>query len=335
MRLSVLAFLLTVSVPCLARQESDELLAAFQARLEAGESIEPLCESLEEVESGILKELNQQLGKTWPVISERYYSALQAAAKQGSGGDRQATRSRVRELQEDFMQVYRMGEGPMKPLLKSRSMPAVKELRKLLAPTPDELIAAGPPELAALRDAAHKLARFRDAGLEAEISSIPSDSLESLQAREKELANEASGLPRDGLRILEKNREIAEKDQVPTDEARGIEECNLWRLYVGLNAMVLDPKLCDACRDHSKDMAEKGFFAHNSPVPGKTTPWDRASNFGTTSSGENIYMGSKNPSSANHGWFYSPGHHKNMFNPGQKRIGLGRHNGHWTQMFGR
>src|SRR5690606_12591062 len=129
----------------------------------------------------------------------------------------------------------------------------------------------------------------------------------------------ASQLPKDGLRILEKNRRIAGKDEVPADEAKGVEECNLLRLYVGLDALTLDPKLCDASRDHSKDMAEKGFFAHESPVPGKKSPWDRARNFGTSASGENIYAGSTDPHAANMGWFHSPGHHKNMFGAGHKR----------------
>lgn len=335
MRTLLLAALFACASPGFAGQESDELLAAFQARLEASQSVEPLCESLKEVEGSVLKELNQQLGKTWLVISGRYYSALESAAKQRAGGEANIRHGRIRELQEDFMQVYRMGEGPMKPLLKTRSMPAVKELRKLLAPSPDELVTAGPPELTSLRDAARKLGRFRDAGLDAEISSIPSDSIESLKVREQQLAAKAGGIPREGLRILEKNRSIADKAGVPADEVRGIEECNLWRLYVGLNALVLDPKLCDASRDHSKDMAEKKFFAHDSPVPGKKTPWNRAANFDTTASGENIYMGSQDPGAANRGWFYSPGHHKNMFKPGQQRIGLGRHGSHWTQMFGR
>ncbi|MCF7675877.1 MAG: CAP domain-containing protein, partial [Akkermansiaceae bacterium] len=116
---------------------------------------------------------------------------------------------------------------------------------------------------------------------------------------------------------------------------RGIEESNEWRMLVGLNGLVIDPKLCGGARDHSKDMQEKGFFAHDSPVPGKKTPWDRAKNFGTSASGENIFMGSGDPHGANQGWFYSPGHHKNMFNPGQLRIGLGNAGSHWTQMFGR
>lgn len=335
MKALVLASLLATACQAVAGQASDELLAVFQGHLESGESLDSFCESLEDIDGSVLKDLNQQLDKTWPIVSNRYFSALESATKQGAGGDRSTSSSSVRKLRADFLKVYTMGEGPMKPLLKKTSMPAVKELRKLLAPTADELVAAGPPELAALRDATLKLGTFRDASLNAEISTTPSDSIESMQAREKELAEVAGGLPRAGLKILAKNRKITEKEEIPEDEAGGIEECNLWRLYVGLNALVLDPALCETSRDHSKDMAEKKFFAHDSPVKGKATPWARAANFDTTASGENIYMGSTSPAAANKGWFFSPGHHKNMFNAGQQRIGLGRFGRHWTQMFGR
>ncbi|NIP94792.1 MAG: CAP domain-containing protein, partial [Akkermansiaceae bacterium] len=94
------------------------------------------------------------------------------------------------------------------------------------------------------------------------------------------------------------------------------------RLLVGLPALELDPKLCEASRGHSEDMSKLGFFSHTSPVPGKATPSDRARRAGTSGGAENIYTGSRNPEAANKGWFYSPGHHKNMFNPGYRRIGL-------------
>ncbi len=81
-------------------------------------------------------------------------------------------------------------------------------------------------------------------------------------------------------------------------------------------------------------MKEKGFFAHDSPVPGKATPWARAKLAGTSASAENIYSGGSDPKGANRGWFFSPGHHKNMFG-GHQRIGLGHYGGRWTQMFGR
>jgi uncharacterized protein YkwD len=331
----LLAACLLLPATVCAQKVVDELLATFQSRLEEGADIDDLCESLEALESADQKALIVQLERTWPGVRDRYLSAFAAAAKPGAGGARAETQKRIRQLRADFMQVYALDEGPMKPKLKEVSKPAVDELRKLLSPTPDELLAVATPVLKLQRDAARKLAVFRDAALDAALSTTPSDSRETLAAAEEKVAAEAGGLPRDGLKILEKNRKIAEDEAVPTEEAKGIEECNLFRLYVGLNALVLDPKLCEASRDHSKDMAEQRFFAHESPVPGKKTPWDRAANFGTTASGENIYAGSARSHDANMGWFYSPGHHKNMFSPGQVRIGLGQHGSHWTQMFGR
>jgi uncharacterized protein YkwD len=329
-----LAAVLLVSPSARGQAVVDELLANFQSRLEQGEEIDDLCGSLESLQSADQKALIAQLEKTWPGVRDRYLSAFAAAAKQGAGGDRNLAQRRIRELRSEFMRVYAMEEGPMKPALKQISKPAVDELRKLLSPTPDELLATAAPVLKMQRDAARKLARFRDAALDAALSTTPSDSRAQLAAAEAKVATDAGGLPRDGLKILEKNRKIAEDEAVPAEEARGIEDCNLMRLYVGLGALVLDPKLCEASRDHSKDMAEQKFFAHESPVPGKKTPWDRAARAGTTASGENIYAGSTDSHAANLGWFYSPGHHKNMFSPGQRRIGLGQHGSHWTQMFG-
>jgi uncharacterized protein YkwD len=327
---------ISLLVPMAARGQVavNELLANFQSRLEQGQEIDELCESLETLESADQKALITELEKTWPGVRDRYLAAFAAASKQGAGGSRTESQRRIRELRGGFMAVYALEEGPMKPKLKEVSKPAVDELRKLLSPTPDELLLIAPPVLKMQRDAARKLAQFRDAALDAALSTTPANSREQLAAAEAKVAAEAGGLPRDGLKILEKNRKIVEDEAIPAEEARGIEECNLMRLYVGLNALELDPKLCEASRDHSKDMAEQKFFAHESPVAGKKTPWDRAAKAGTTASGENIYAGSADSHSANMGWFYSPGHHKNMFSPGQRRIGLGQHGSHWTQMFG-
>ncbi|MCH7225452.1 CAP domain-containing protein [Haloferula sp. A504] len=323
-----------LAVPAAANLASDELLAAFQTRLERGESIDPICESLEDKDGDTLKALLADLNKAWPGVRDRYLKTLEdeAASVVGGGND---SRKRIRDLREEFLRIRNLDEAPMKPLLKSKSMPAVEELRQMLAPSAGEIVAKLPPATTKLRQAATQLARFRDAALDADYSATPSDSVEQLAAAEARIAAETGDLPRDGLRILEKNRRTAEDTGVPEDEARGVEEANLWRLLVGLNALEIDPKLCEAARDHSKDMAEQGFFAHESPVPGKATPWDRARNFGTTASGENIYAGSTQPESANKGWFFSPGHHKNLFGANHTRIGLGRHGSHWTQLFGK
>lgn len=120
-----------------------------------------------------------------------------------------------------------------------------------------------------------------------------------------------------------------------TGECDGIDRCNRLRMVLGLNPLAVDFKLVEAGRDHSNDMATLGFFAHDSPVPGKETPWKRAENFGTTASGENIAAGYGNELQATQGWWYSPGHLKNMMGQGHNRIGLGTYDKHYTQLFGR
>ncbi len=334
-KLLIPILLAALAAPVSANLGSDELLAAFQTRLERDEPIDDLCDSLEESDGETLADLVADLDKAWPRMRDRYLTALESGAKEVLRAGKNERRRRIGELRGEFMKVKGMGEGPMKPLLKSKSMPGMQELRMLIMPTAEEITAKLPPATVAQRKAATRLARFRDAALDAALSSTPSDSRKQLEEAEQRIATEAGDLPRDGLRILEKNRRVAEDDEVPPKEAEGVEEANIWRMLVGLNALELDPKLCDAARDHSKDMAEKGFFAHESPVPGKRTPWDRAKNFGTTASAENIYSGGTNPAAANKGWFYSPGHHKNMFAGGHQRIGLGHHNGRWTQLFGK
>jgi len=133
-------------------------------------------------------------------------------------------------------------------------------------------------------------------------------------------------------------RVFAENDVLakglPAELVSGMTAVNTIRLACGLAPLVFDPKLCEAAAMHSRDMESQGFFAHESPLPGKETPWDRAKLAGTTSSGENIYMGSSLGSDAIEAWFLSPGHHKNMFGERHTRQGLGRAGKYWTQLFG-
>ena len=329
-----LAALFVVPLPSSAQSAVNELLASFQSRLEKGEEVDDLFEPLEDLESADQKVLIAQLNRAWEKMSRSYLTAFTTATKSSDSSLRNSKKQRVRELRENFMKVYALEVGPMKPKLKEVSKPAIDELKLLLAPSAEELISEASDTLKKQREAVLKVAMFRDAALEAAISIIPADTVETLEKEEAKIAEAASSLPRGGMKILEKNRRIAEKDEIPEEEVKGVEECNYLRMFVGLEALILDPKLCEASRGHSQDMAEKGFFAHESPVPGKKTPWDRAAKAGTTASGENIYAGSTSSHDANMGWFYSPGHHKNMFGGGHKRIGLGQHGGHWTQLFG-
>ena len=126
---------------------------------------------------------------------------------------------------------------------------------------------------------------------------------------------------------------VTREAQIEFEEANGIRDLNRMRLLLGLKPLRIDVKLCEAARDHSKDMVEKRFFSHSSPVRGKRTPSDRARHFGTTAHAENIAGGSKTGPGSNRQWFHSPGHHKNMLG-NHSRVGLGRHHKTWTQMFG-
>jgi uncharacterized protein YkwD len=123
------------------------------------------------------------------------------------------------------------------------------------------------------------------------------------------------------------------RGQVPDLEFRHAQQVNLYRMLLGKGALKLNPKLCDAARDHCQDMIKLSFFAHESPVPGKRTPGDRAKNFGASAGGENIYLGSENPDDAFWAWFHSLGHHKNMLGD-YAVFGVGNSARHWTQMFG-
>ena len=122
--------------------------------------------------------------------------------------------------------------------------------------------------------------------------------------------------------------------QLNPEEARTILALNLTRNLLGLPVLAIDLRLSVAARDHSKDMLKRKFFAHESPVPGKKTPWDRARRFGTTASGENIALGYHDGIAANLGWFHSPGHHKNMLGA-HTRVGVGRVGSYYTELFGK
>lgn len=135
--------------------------------------------------------------------------------------------------------------------------------------------------------------------------------------------------------VLRANRALARDASlgIEPEEAAGIERLNVIRILCALPALAIDPRLCDASRDHSKDMFELGFFSHTSPVKGKETPGQRAANFGTSGGAENIAAGQSTGPSAIAAWWSSPGHHRNQL-AGHTRIGLGRWESLWTQMFG-
>ena len=333
--MKLLSLLLLCTLLPLKANPTDEILITVQKTIEREKSFSEIEETLSNLSIKELKHLSATFEKAWSPLQKNYLQNFRTYAKtQFTGSNRSAKMKRVRELRKEFHTIRQLPEGPMKSKLKEISMPAMKELRQILLPNAKDLIADAPENLKKELQLVHGFARFRDLLQEYAVSVGAENTPSELAASEKEIVAEYQELDRKGLRIIENNDKIAAKADLPPAERTGIRELNEWRLLVEQNALEIDPKLCDAGRDHSKDMATEGFFAHISPVPGKKTPSDRAKKAGTTGGGENIYAGSTEPQGANKGWYYSPGHHKNMFNAGYKRVGLGQHNRHWTQMFG-
>lgn len=164
----------------------------------------------------------------------------------------------------------------------------------------------------------------------------PADPVERGEALQRQLAREArlaTPMTKGDRNTLEENARLFVDTQLEEEEARGIRATNDMRILLGLGAVRFDEKLGHAARSHSKDMVEHEFFAHDSPLKGRETPWKRAAQAGTSASAENIAAGQSTGHGAIQAWWHSPGHHKNMLG-GHARIGLGRHENHWTQLFG-
>ena len=331
-----LFFLLFTLIPVKAATlTTNEIFVRLQAVIENNEGLDDLISDLETLENKELVPLLKEFDQTWPQLRDRYLKDHNDFVQTQYSGEAKAEANRqIRQYRKDFMMVYQLNEAAMKPLLKTKSMPAIKGLKKLIMPSAEQVFATAPATLNQQRKIVLFLAKFRDAIVDTAILHDEEKAEEKIISKEKEAISSVAGLPRDGLRIMGDNDKIAAKENVPDDERKGIQEVNEWRLLLGLNALIIDSKLCDASRGHSEDMERHKFFAHESPLAGKKTPWDRAANEGTKASGENIFMGSTLPAAANKGWFYSPGHHKNMFKGSHKQIGLGRYGRHWTQMFG-
>ena len=109
---------------------------------------------------------------------------------------------------------------------------------------------------------------------------------------------------------------------------------NLTRNLLGLNPLLIDTQLVATARDHSKDMETLKFFAHESPVPGKKTPWIGPVASAPAPRARTSSWASTTAAPANLAWFHSPGHHKNMLG-NHKRVGVGVQGVHFTEMFGR
>ncbi len=74
---------------------------------------------------------------------------------------------------------------------------------------------------------------------------------------------------------LDRLGEVPYATEVSEYEAYLIDLINEERKQRGLDRLKPHPVLAEVARSHSEDMRDHGFFAHESPLPGKRTPLDR------------------------------------------------------------
>ncbi len=344
MKLRLLSAILLVASTTLAQDltrtpanEQPEAARLFKLYRESRDLAEreKSADALSKMHFTVLQQLAPMVERDWQTSVTGYTTTYQRVASEiaRKRASDNAWKKEVSTHRETMKSLRSAGDGLTKERIVGEGDPAMTRLGELYSISKEDLAGAA-PNLALLGDSVRtftriramlkKKTRLRDEREFTEADIDKSDSIAVARAFRTDQKTE---------KILAANAEFAAKNAVPADEAAGILDLNEMRMLCGLDPVLIDPKLHNAARDHSKDMATKNFFAHESPVPGKKTPWDRAKLAGTTASAENIFAGDQSPKGANRGWFHSPGHHVNMFG-NHRRGGMGRYEGHWTQMFG-
>jgi uncharacterized protein YkwD len=110
------------------------------------------------------------------------------------------------------------------------------------------------------------------------------------------------------------------------------------RVQAGCKPVRADPRLRDAARAHSTDMATHNFFSHTGSD--RSSPFDRMRQAGYNQGlSENIARGYASADDVMRGWMRSPGHRRNILNCAARAVGVGvLYRGRepfWTQDFGR
>jgi len=123
-----------------------------------------------------------------------------------------------------------------------------------------------------------------------------------------------------------------EKHALSATEIQMVQMVNEERVKAGVKPLEVDVNLAYVARIKSKDMSDNNYFSHTSPTYG--SPFDMMRSFGISYRGaaENIAK-SYSLQSAHTGLMNSEGHRRNILNPNLTHIGIGIHNGYYTQMF--
>lgn len=103
-------------------------------------------------------------------------------------------------------------------------------------------------------------------------------------------------------------------------------------------ALFYDSAVADVARTKSQDMADKKYFAHNSPTYGMASDMLLKFDISWSAWGENIASGQDTPEIVVREWMDSPTHRENILSHNFSFVGVGYYvdpsgTPYWTQMF--
>jgi uncharacterized protein YkwD len=174
------------------------------------------------------------------------------------------------------------------------------------------------------------LADYEEVADDAAIADVRARVNKALAFRESPPAEDR--LADDARQVLAYNAKV--KTSIDPEERACTDATNRYRLMFGLRLLRIDERLVQAARKHSKAMVELHFFDHISPLKGLETPQQRCAAEGASYSAENIAFGSREGEAVFYQWYTSSGHHRNLL-ADHLAVGIGRHETHWTQDFGK
>jgi uncharacterized protein YkwD len=102
-----------------------------------------------------------------------------------------------------------------------------------------------------------------------------------------------------------------------------LEEVNAARRKAGAPPLRANPLLDKAAQKHAEDMLARGYFAHESPGGGTVRERAKEAGYDWHEIGENIAEGQFTVGEVMNGWLKSPGHRRNILNPGFGELGTG------------
>jgi uncharacterized protein YkwD len=117
---------------------------------------------------------------------------------------------------------------------------------------------------------------------------------------------------------------------------------NAVRKHAGVRPLRPNSQLDRAAQRHAEDMLARHYFAHESPEGRTVRERATAAGYDWREIGENIAEGQLTVDEVMDSWMHSPGHRRNLLDPGFKELGVGLAFGRsgdeyqveWVQTFG-